>query len=181
MGTPIPASPPAPTLDFDPPPPLPPPPRVSTATHAAPDAKDDWRAQYRNASTVGREQTVLFVSGQWVDILRSMERQLALVGVKPLIPVDVLVSSIVLAVDELLPERISLTPKATAVIGTTSLSVQRFLHRDAIAKKLAGETEQKTPLRLVPDFPPPAPPPPPPPPPPVMADPVDPNAPEVVW
>lgn len=143
----------------------------SESSTGKPDPKADWRAKYKGAAGVDREQTVLLIAGQWIDLMRVFEAQLKLIGETPLVPVDMLVGAIVLTVDDILPASIVITPKATALLGTTALCAQRFLSRAKIADALAGQAEQsayekakgaRTPLVSVPMPPDPAPPAPPP-------------------
>jgi hypothetical protein len=79
------------------------------------------------------------IGGQLVAILQKMEDDLAAVDVAPIIPAKQLGSAIVLALDEILPENLVLTPKATAMFGIVALSTQRWWHREAIAVARQGE------------------------------------------
>ena len=173
---------PTPEVPLPPPPPPPPPPRTRT-TVDEPEPKrgaatgGDWRTKYKAGGGVDREQTCLMIAGQWGGILKAMEQQIIAAGGRPWLPVDTLMPSIVLAVDDILPEHISVTPRVAALAGTTAVCVQRWMMRDAIGETVKAQTEKEAwerakPAPVVTPPPPTVPPPPAPPPvpPPTVAD-----------
>lgn len=82
---------------------------------------------------MGREQTCLFLGGQWIELLRAMEKDIVSAGGEPWIPVRLIEGSIILAVDEFLPDSIVVTPKVASLVGTTTVTLQRWLMRGQIA------------------------------------------------
>lgn len=165
---------PAPEAPSPPPPPPPPPPRTRATAEDEPEPKRgaagaNWREKYRASGAVDREQTCLMIAGQWGGVLRAMEQQIIAAGGRPWLPVDSLMPSIVLAVDDILPEHISVTPRVAALAGTTAVCVQRWMMRDAIGEAAKAKSEkdawdaakvkQYAPLVSVPATPPPPPPP----------------------
>lgn len=67
-----------------------------------------------------------------------MSDQLEAVGVKPLIAPDLLYGAMVLTLDQVLPPGVDLSPPQVAALGTTAITVQRFLHRRKIAAAIAA-------------------------------------------
>lgn len=103
------------------------------------NAGGDWRDKYRRTSLGGRQQTCEFLADQWYTVVKAMEGQLAAIGVKPLlIPADALLPTMVLTLDQVLPEMVNLSPPQIALIGTTGIIAQRWYHRKAIATALAA-------------------------------------------
>lgn len=100
---------------------------------------EPWQAKYRKTAASsggmdGREMLCTFIGSQWRDVLKAMETDLALVGVAPVIPADALYSVIVIALDQLLPDKARLTPPIAAAVGTTITTGQRFRHHKKIVE-----------------------------------------------
>lgn len=127
----------------------------SAPSDDAPTAKrDNWRDKYKNGAGAGREQTCQLIAGYWHQMLKSMADQIKTAGAEPWIDPDALMPSMVLTLDEVLPEDMQLTPRATALLGTTAITAQRFLLRGKIREM--AEYGAPTPTPAYP--PPPAPP-----------------------
>lgn len=149
-------------------PPPPPPPRVDTNFRTGkerddePERSSDWRKKYeRGKGTAGRETTVLFVAGQYMQFLKWMEAQIVFSGGQPMIPPDEIFNALVITVDDYLPRDVTLKPAHVVVACTTSLVIQRVIRR----KKIAEAFENAKRDGVEPPRPPEPPPPPTPPPP----------------
>lgn len=110
----------------------------TTEKDAKTTSSTDWRGKHRAGAFGGREFTCEFVATQWLTILKAMSDQLEAVGVKPLIPPSALYGAMVLTVDTVLPANVDLSPPQVAALGTTAITVQRFLHRKRIAAAITS-------------------------------------------
>lgn len=153
-GNPEPADPPAddpapgpeeqagPAPPVEPIPPPPPPPRVP-ASSSGPSSHDDddkasnWRSKYKREN--GRERAVLAIASQWKSILDFLSHQITLSGGTPVVDTAMLWQSLVITVDDVLPERFELRPQHIAALGTTALLAQRIARH----KKVVAAYEQQ--------------------------------------
>jgi hypothetical protein len=118
-------------------PPPPPPPRVDRDPPKEGKAKSggEWRGKYEEAAQgTGRERTVMFFADRWLGALTAMSEAIKTVGASPMVDVSSpeLKAVLVLTVDDLLPQKVQVTPAHMAAFATTSLMVQTFAHRKAI-------------------------------------------------
>lgn len=152
------------------------PPRVNTDSPRTDGKRQsgNWREKYSGGSSVdGREQTCLTIATQAIGILTLMSEQIRLSGAEPVIEPKLLFNAMVLTVDDVLPDDLTVKPQHIAVGGSIAIISHRFLRRkeiaDAIKKQsTAGKDEfgrKYSPPAQAPSAPPPVPPAPPPPPP----------------
>lgn len=137
-----------PPVDFPDPLPLDPPPRSAPEPESAGKKSGGggaWQDKYRNASngpikSDGREQVVTFIADQWSSILDALCEGMRDADIKPLIEPTYLRNAIILTVDEMLPQSVSLSPRRIAVIGTSTIVIQRFARGKAIAEARKEKT-----------------------------------------
>jgi hypothetical protein len=135
-----PKPPPPPRVPLPPAGALPPPPKTSAKTPDAERAEGEgpWQAKYRRgAGGVGRETTVTQLADQWVNVLKLMAAQTKMAGVDPIIDPESLRNAIVLTLDNVLPDKVKVTPEMMAVGGSTAIVAQRFFRRKEIAEAIA--------------------------------------------
>ncbi len=169
-----PKPPPVPPAAFPAAGPLPRPPKVAPAPE--PEAKaspghaptgrwqDKWRAKDGGD---GRESTCEGIADQVIGVLKLMADQIKMAGVDPILDPESLRACWVITIDQVLPERVRMTPQMKAVGGSTALLVQRFMKRKEIADAMKvaedrakhDEFRRKQHLHSVPhpDAPPPPP------------------------
>lgn len=112
---------------------------MKVETQSAGGSGEAWQAKYKKTAASaggmdGREMLCTFIGSQWRDALKAMEADLALVGVAPVIPADSLYPVIVIALDQLLPDKARLTPPIAAAVATTITTGQRFRHHKKIVE-----------------------------------------------
>lgn len=132
----------APPPPSDPLPPIgamPSPPKAAefrAGTDAAPGRVAKWQERYGagTGKVAGREQTCVYLGSLYHGVLKQMSDSLTEAGIDPIIDVnaDAFHNAIVLAVDDLLPPEIVLTPTIVAVGGGSALTIQRFVKSKAI-------------------------------------------------
>lgn len=176
----------APDVEPPPPPRPPKPPRVNTDA-TKPEGKrqsGNWREKYSGGSSVdGREQTCLTIATQAIGILTLMSEQIRLSGAEPVIEPKLLFNAMVLTVDDVLPDDLTVKPQHIAVGGSIAIISHRFLRRKEIAdaiKKQSTAGKDEFGRKYSPPAPPPPPsqsPPPPPPPPAPKVEPPKPTEP----
>lgn len=76
-------------------------------------------------------------------MLRVLADQIKASGVDPIVNPDDLYGSIILTVDELMPEHVRLTPRARALAGTTAILAHRFMRRKEISEALDKQNARK--------------------------------------
>jgi hypothetical protein len=117
-----------------------PPPRVRDRADGQASGKSSGR--WQDGYTIGtgasagagqREATCQYLGSLWHGVLRQMAGHLREAGIDPVIDPDRLAGAIVLAVDDLLPPHVELTPTLVAVGSSTALLAQRAIKRDEIA------------------------------------------------
>lgn len=138
--TPPPAAPGAPQLPprVSGPPPAPPP--LSGASTSRASAV--WREKYggtsqRSNPAEARERVCLTVAQWWEAILRACVRDLRTIEVEPAVNVDKMRDALVLAVDDLLPDTVAISPTTQVLCESTVLVMQRLVHYRRIAAKAA--------------------------------------------
>lgn len=145
--------------DKPPAPPPPPPPRVeyksASADAEGPGSKSgaggDWRRKYQ-AKHSGREQTVLAIATQWRHALEFLSSQIVMSGGVPMVNLNDLWPHIVITVDDVLPERVSLKSSHLAAAGTTVLLGQRIARNKLVGEAYArGQTTNPAVEPTVPD------------------------------
>jgi hypothetical protein len=137
---------------------------------AGPGRVAKWQERYGAGSNkvAGREQTCVYIGSLYHGVLKQMSDSLREADIDPIIDVnaDSFHNAIVLAVDDLLPAEIVLTPTIVAVGGGSALTIQRFVKskaiKDAQEKKKLGASASR-PVQEVAAARAEAPPPPPPP------------------
>lgn len=132
--------------NWEPPDDLPSPPRIVMSDGGSKrSGGGDWREKYRDAEKggTGREKTCVMLASYWLTALKNMEDSLRLAGIDPIIEAAALGPSIVLTVDELLPDHVEFSPRVVAVGGSTMLGVQRFMRRKEIAEAQAKTKERR--------------------------------------
>ena len=82
----------------------------------------------------GRAQVVGTVAGAWMAGLQLLADDLRLVGVRPMVDPAALADVITIAVDQLIPPSVEVTPQIAAAGGTSILGVQRLIHARKIAE-----------------------------------------------
>lgn len=114
------------------------PPVVKLETPQTASGGVSWQDKYKKQMAVagmdGREALCVFIGSQWVSALEAMEADLALVNIEPVIPAKALFPVIVIALDQLLPDRARLTPPIAAAVGSSVTAVQRFKHHKKIVE-----------------------------------------------
>lgn len=137
-----PGSPPLP--DATPPPP---PPRVNLGDDAPPP-KSKGKPAEAHATPIpdGRQEFIGFLTAQWEGAMLAMTDELATIGVRPLIPVEVIKPAVHATIDQLVPKSFRASPPMLAAAGTTAITAQYYLNRKKLAEaKRAKEAKNANP------------------------------------
>ncbi len=71
----------------------------------------------------------------WLGVLVKMADEIRSCGADPFIDPQALGGAIVLALDDILPERLNVTPRVAAIGGSSAILAQRFLLRKQIGQR----------------------------------------------
>jgi hypothetical protein len=72
------------------------------------------------------------IGNGWVDALEAMAVDMRKAGIDPILDPKQMRGMIILAVDEILPARVKMTPRVGALIGTTVVIGQRYANHKKI-------------------------------------------------
>lgn len=141
---------------------LPPVPKLDFTADAAKEAKgkaraagEKWQDKYSGGveGGSGREATCVYLASLWDGALGQMLDAIKEGGGEPLVDRDKLRPILVLAVDEIAPKDLVITPTIYAATATSATIVQRFTHakriNDARAAKKLAESSSSRPMGVV--------------------------------
>jgi hypothetical protein len=120
------------------------PPRVdfgdSDRRDSAGPKREKWQARYEKEGSA-REQTVKQAADLVIGVLEGMTSELAAVGVKAAFQPEDLRAPWILTLDEWLPKHVEVKPMHVAVVGATTITIQRFMHRQKIAAMKGAKSD----------------------------------------